>query len=86
MKNKLNESMKMTILGASVVIYSVILGLISSGYWLVTLLISLSKGVIVKALLSVIVMILSAIPAIGMYIFCEYKLKEERSKRGDSDE
>lgn len=86
MKDKLNKSTKMTILGASVVIYAIFLGLISSGFWLVTLLISLSKGAILKALLSAIVLILSAIPAIGTYIFCEYKLKEEMSKRGDSDE
>ena len=86
MKNKLDKSKKMYLLGASVVIYAIFLGLISSGYWLVTLLISLFKGTILRALLSAIVIILSAIPAIGMYIFCEYKLKEENSKGSDSGE
>lgn len=86
MKNKLDKSTKMAIIGASCVIYAIFLGLISSGYWLVTLLISLSQGAILRALLSVIVLILSVIPAIGLYIFCEYQFKKESSKKGDSDE
>lgn len=98
---KLNKNEKAALVVTGVIIYTLFISVISTGYWVITFILGLLEGDFYRAFLSVLILVVAASPAVILLNFTKTKLAQdymygeenkdnesevERHDGGDSDE